>query len=169
VHVRGISQKGVAAEPRFVIDGHLGRLNAGLRMLGLDCMYGANSPDTDLAESSVRENRILLSRDRRLLMRKAIVNGYLVRSPIPRAQLTEVVHRFSLKEWIRPFRRCMRCNELLLPAAKQAVEERLEPLTRLYYDEFSVCPSCHQIYWKGSHFERMQDTIHSLSRPNGQT
>ena len=29
-----------------------------------------------------------------------------------------------------------------------------------YFDEFHICPDCKQIYWKGSHYERMQRFIH---------
>src|SRR5512138_1930190 len=36
---------GADAEPRFVSDGHLGRLSAHLRMLGLDCLYERDYDD----------------------------------------------------------------------------------------------------------------------------
>jgi uncharacterized protein with PIN domain len=149
-------------EPRFIIDGHLGRLNSGLRMLGLDCLYGKEHGDDDLASASIEQGRILLTRDRRLLMRKAIVRGYLVRRLEPAQQLREVMHRFGLAKWIRPFQRCIRCNHLLEPIQKEAVLERLEPLTRRYFEEFRICPSCSQIYWKGSHFAKMQQRIAEL-------
>jgi len=136
-----------------------------LRMLGFDCTYHADTTDPELADTAARESRILLSRDRRLLMRKAVTAGCLVRSLNPPDQLREVVRRFNLLEWIRPFRRCIRCNDLLAPVAKETILDRLEPLTRLYYNEFSQCPSCQQIYWKGSHFERMQRIISSLGNP----
>jgi len=58
-----------------------------------------------------------------------------------------------------PFRRCLRCNGLLQPAVKQEVESRLPPRTKELFNEFHVCPACGRIYWKGSHYERMQSLI----------
>ena len=150
-------------EPRFAIDGHLGRLTAGLRLLGLDCDYSRDISDDELAEGALQSSRFILTRDRHLLMRKAISQGYLVRALDPRAQLREVVARFGLQAWFQPFHRCMRCNGLLRPVAKEAVLDRIQPLTRLYFDDFRVCSSCNQVYWKGSHFSRLQKTVAALT------
>lgn len=150
-------------EPRFVIDGHLGRLASHLRMLGLDCVYQNDHDDSTLAAISVGEGRVLLTRDRRLLMRRSIMRGYLLRSLDPYEQLLEVLRRYGLRRWIRPFQRCIRCNQLLEPVNKEAIIDRLEPLTKLYFDDFRICPACKQIYWKGSHFQRMEKLIASLS------
>ncbi len=97
-------------------------------------------------------------------MRKAVTYGYCLRSLDPLKQLPEVVERFDLAKRIVPFHRCPRCNHPLEPVAKEVVFERLEPLTKLYFDEFQICPACKQIYWKGSHYERMQDLIEQLTR-----
>ncbi len=153
---------GLLGEPRFVIDGHLGRLSAHLRMLGLDCVYQTDFDDEDLVRIGIAESRIILTRDRHLLMHKSVVLGYLVRSLEPDEQLRGVMRRYRLQKWIRPFQRCIRCNHLLQPISKEEVIDRLEPLTRLYFDEFRICPACGQVYWKGSHFEHMQRMISSL-------
>ena len=155
-------QNGCPIEPRFVLDGHLGRLAAYLRMLGFDCLYRNDYEDQELAEILQREERILLTRDRRLLMRKAVVHGYCPRSLDSLTQLTEVIRCFALLKRIAPFHRCLRCNHPLETVPKEAVFDRLEPLTRLYFDEFRICPSCQQIYWKGSHYERMQEIVEKL-------
>lgn len=146
----------------FILDNHLGRLTAYLRMLGFDCLYRNDYQDEELAETAQREGRILLSRDRRLLMRKAVTYGYCLRSLDSLEQLTEVIQRFELTTHIQPFHRCLRCNHPLEPVAKEAILDRLEPLTRLYFDEFQICPACKQIYWKGSHYEKMEKLIEQL-------
>ncbi len=155
---------GFAGEPRFILDGHLGRLAAYLRMLGFDCLYERDYDDPELAEVAQGEDRILLTRDRRLLMRKAVTYGYCLRSLDPLEQLSEVIRRFDLTKKTVPFHRCLRCNHLLEPIAKEAVFDRLEPLTKLYFDEFQICPACKQIYWKGSHYEHMQGLVEQLTR-----
>jgi hypothetical protein len=151
------------AEPRFVLDGHLGRLASRLRMLGLDSLYRNNYDDKELVQVSVDEDRILLTRDRRLLMHKNITSGQLIWSLEPEDQFREVIVRYGLKKWVRPFERCIRCNNPLETVRKEDVLEQLQPLTKLYFEEFHICPACRQIYWKGSHFERMQKIIAGIS------
>ena len=153
---------GCPVEPRFLLDSHLGRLAASLRMCGFDCLYANDYEDTRMAEILAEDPRILLSRDRRLLMRKAVRYGYCPRSLDPGEQLREVVRRFDLAGRIVPFRRCLRCNGPLEPVEKARVLDRLEPKTKLYYDEFALCRSCDQVYWKGSHWERMQRLVEEI-------
>ena len=154
---------GYPGEPRFVLDNHLGRLAAYLRMLGFDCLYQNDYEDSQMAEIARQEARILLSRDRRLLMRKSVTDGYCLRSLDPLTQLTEVIQRFELASRLHPFHRCLRCNHLLEPVGKDEVLERLEPLTKQYFEEFHICPACGQIYWKGSHYERMQNLVDEIT------
>jgi uncharacterized protein with PIN domain len=149
--------------PRFLLDNHLGRLASHLRMLGFDCLYRNDFEDLEMSQIVQREERILLTRDRRLLMRKAVAYGYCLRSLDPQEQTIEVLRRFDLASEIIPFSRCLRCNHPLEPVGKEAVLERLEPLTRKYFDEFQICPACRQIYWKGSHYEHMLELIRRVT------
>ena len=134
-------------------------------MLGLDCLYNNAYEDEELVVISVEQERILLTRDRLLLMHKVITQGYLLRSLNPKEQLHEVVKRFGLTEWVHPFARCMRCNHPLEQVEKETVLGNLEPLTKKYYDEFKLCPACKQVYWKGSHYERMLEAITNIREP----
>jgi uncharacterized protein with PIN domain len=67
----------------------------------------------------------------------------------------EVARRFGLVDRWQPFGRCLRCNALLVTASREEVLDRLEPLTRRYYEDFRRCPGCDAVYWKGSHHARM--------------
>jgi hypothetical protein len=165
IGVRAVEPAGEQfTEPRFVLDCHLGRLASCLRMLGLDSLYRNNYEDRELVQITVDEDRILLTRDRRLLMHKNISSGHLLRSLEPKEQLKEVIQRHGLKKWIRPFQRCILCNHPLEPVRKEDVLEHLQPLTRLYFEEFHICPACRQIYWKGSHYDRMQKIIEGIEK-----
>lgn len=157
-------KNGCPIEPRFLLDCHLGRLTAHLRMLGFDCLYQNDYEDSNMAEIVQREGRILLTRDRRLLMRKIILHGYCLRSLNSLEQLAEVIHRFELIDKIQPFHRCLRCNHPLEVVDKDAILDRLEPLTKQYFDIFHICPACGQIYWKGSHYEQMQGLIEQIKK-----
>jgi uncharacterized protein with PIN domain len=153
---------------RFVSDGHLGRLTRNLRLLGFDVAYCQNADDRQLLEVMVRENRALLTRDRRLLMHAIVQHGYWPRSQNADEQTIEVVRRFDLSELIAPFTRCLRCNAPLEAAAKADIISKLEPLTKIYYDRFRRCPDCKQIYWSGSHFPKLQRRVEEIrSRARG--
>jgi uncharacterized protein with PIN domain/sulfur carrier protein ThiS len=148
--------------PRFVIDTHLGKLAGYLRLLGFDVLYRNDYGDEELAVISSDEERILLTRDRGLLKRKVVTRGYLVRANDPEDQTREVMRRFDLSQLVKPYSRCSRCNGILYPVKKEDIEEDLEPLTKKHYHRFKQCPDCRQIYWKGSHFIRLDDFIQSL-------
>ena len=142
-------------EMRFVLDTHLGKLAAHLRMLGFDSVYRNDCGDEVLAQVSAAEQRTLLSRDRGLLKRSLVTHGYLVREAQPREQLVEVLRRFNLSGSVATFRRCLDCNTLLQAVPKDQISHRLPPETRKHYDEFHVCTGCNRLYWKGSHYQRM--------------
>ena len=154
---------------RFVADGHLGGLTRNLRLLGFDVASPKNADDRQLLDVMSRENRALLTRDRRLLMHAIVQHGYYPRSQNADEQTIEVIRRFDLLELIAPFTRCLRCNAPLEQTTKAEIIDKLEPLTKIYYDQFRRCPECKQIYWSGSHFPKLQKRIEEIrSRAQGQ-
>jgi uncharacterized protein len=152
-------------EPRFVLDIHLGRLAAYLRMVGLDALYEQAFGDEQLAAVSREEDRVLLTRDIGLLKRGAVRFGYFVRETNPRRQLAEVSARFRLERHARAFSRCLRCNAPLRPADKEEVAGRLPGRTRELFQEFLSCPVCERVFWKGGHYERMRRLIDTVAGP----
>ena len=89
-------------------------------------------------------------------MHRIVENGFFPRSQTPFEQTVETIRRFELAPALAPFTRCLRCNGILNRTEKEAVIDQLEPLTRLYYDDFTKCPSCGQTYWRGSHMEKLE-------------
>lgn len=144
---------------RFVCDVHLGRLARRLRLLGFDTWYRTDADDDHLAAVAVGDERVLLTRDRELLMRKVITHGYCPRSDDADVQTAEVLARYDLLGVIEPLTRCARCNGLLHPVAKSTVREHLPPRTRIEHDRFVQCADCGQVYWPGSHTARIADFI----------
>jgi uncharacterized protein with PIN domain len=147
---------------RFVLDIHLGRLAVYLRLLGFDTLYRNDYDDATLAELSHQEQRVLLTRDRGLLKRRLVDFGCCVRENKPKQQLISLLHRYRLGDEIEPWRRCLRCNELLEPVDKAEILEQLEPKTQRYFDDFQRCKGCGQIYWRGSHYDHMQTLIDQI-------
>ena len=146
----------------FVADGHLGTLARNLRLLGFDVAYDSQAEDRQLLTIMKRENRALLTRDRRLLMHAVVETGYCPRSQDADEQTVEVIRRFDLLLCLAPFTRCLRCNAPLQKVSKAEVIERLEPLTKLYYEQFRRCTGCGQIYWAGSHFSKLQKRLEKI-------
>jgi uncharacterized protein len=146
-------------DPRFVLDVHLGTLTRRLRLLGFDCWYRTDTDDAELARVAVDEDRILLTRDRQLLMRRVITHGYCPRSSDPDTQALEVVRRYHLGTRIDPFTRCVNCNGELVHIPKAEVIDELPPGTRLAFDDFARCDDCGQVYWPGSHLEAVDDFL----------
>jgi len=154
------------AEFRFILDVHLGKLAAYLRMAGFDTLYNNDAPDDKLADISAAEGRILLTFDRVLLKRSSVVYGYCVRSRDPAMQLKEVLKHFDLFGHLQPFERCMRCNTVLQTVPKEEVLNRLPEKVRDSLNEFHLCKGCDRIYWKGTHYRRMSDFLKGLVEAN---
>jgi uncharacterized protein len=159
------SQATLGDEPQFVADAHLGGLARLLRMLGFDTLHDPGIHDAEIRRLAGAERRIVLTRDRELLKCSDIVQGAYVRALKPDAQLLEVCARFGLAGRARPFALCLHCNARLEPAAKEAVADRLPQKVAERQHDFMRCPACDRVYWRGTHYERMQEKIQALLRP----
>lgn len=153
---RGL-QQAPTLPPRFVLDVHLGALARRMRLLGIDTTYEAEADDDDLVRRSNAEQRVLLTRDRGILHRRALQWGAHVNHQSVEEQLREVLERFAPP--LHPWTRCPRCNGELAPVSKAEVANDLQPGTRRTYDEFRRCPGCGQVYWRGAHRDRLQDLV----------
>ncbi len=149
---------------RFIVDANVGKLARYLRMIGFDAAYGSDWDDETIIRRARREERIILTRDRAMLRHGDVTHGYWLRSTDPEEQLQEVVRALDLSESVRPFTRCMVCNVELEPVEKDDVVDRVPPAVSEAFDEFTRCPGCRRIYWRGSHYERMERLLEGFSR-----
>jgi uncharacterized protein with PIN domain len=141
----------------FLLDVHLGALARRLRLLGIDTAYDRDADDDQLVEQAEREDRVLLSRDRGLLMRRALRRAAFVRGQDPDDQLADVIGRF--RPPVQPWRLCLACGGTLVPVPKAEVADQLEPGTLRTQERFSRCRSCGQVYWHGAHDARLQQLV----------
>jgi len=151
---------------RFVADAHLGGLARLLRMAGFDTLYDNNFGDAEIAALSSSQNRIVLTRDRDLLIRKEIVVGCYVRRLKAEDQAQQVLLRYRLAPQARPFSLCLACNAPLHAVAKSEVESGLPPRVRDLHQDFSRCDRCGRVFWKGSHWQRMDALLRRLLKPD---
>jgi len=147
---------------RFLADAHLGKLAGYLRMLGFDTLYQNAWHDAELVRISSAQRRILLTRDRALLMHRALTHGCFIHPVSPREQLAYLVGRLDLCGSIRPFRRCMRCNGTLDLLAPDQIPASVPVRVRMRHDAFLRCAQCRQVFWKGNHYRAMREWVNSL-------
>lgn len=148
--------------PRFVLDGHLGRLASLLRMLGFDTTWERNPADEGLAQISSNEDRVLLTRDLGLLKRTLVRRGAFVRATQHLAQGREIVSRFSLQASARPFTRCLACNGLLAPVSQAEAIQRVPQGVLERHVHFLGCVACSRLYWSGTHHAQMKSVVAEL-------
>ncbi len=154
-------------DPVFIADVHLGTLSRYLRLLGFDVTYDSTLDDPEIVRRAVAQRRIILTRDRVLLHAKVIVHGCCLHSDDPLEQLGEVVSRYDLKHSARPLTRCLVCNGTLREVSKERILDRLEPKTKIHYDTFRQCDSCGKVFWRGSHFGKLDKVLRII--PGGET
>lgn len=157
----------VLRESRFILDVHLRKLARLLRLLGFDVDYREYRDAPELAEISYRGKRILLTRDRQLLKQKKVDRGFIIRNTNAEKQVLEVLERLDLWSWIRPFTRCIECNGMVEPLSVtgsrfEKEKHRIPEGVLLWCSEFYFCDSCGRIYWKGSHYDRLQHKIDKI-------
>jgi len=154
--------------PFFILDVHLGKLAVNLRMLGFDADYSNDRDDDELTRLTCSRNTekrmILLSCDRGLMMRRGITAGMLIRSRDPIEQAAEVLRRYNLCEYTNPFTRCFNCGGLLKSAGglddlSEGERGRLPKGVVKWCRSYTRCMGCGQLYWEGSHFERLYEKV----------
>jgi uncharacterized protein with PIN domain len=151
--------------PRFIADCNVGRLARWLRALGYDSSYHAQVGDAELVREAAAEDRVLLTRDRDLMKRRAIQTGIvraiLIKDDDVRAQLRQVFAELAL-DLDRSLTRCIECNSELVPREAESVAQRVPPFVRQTQTRYSECLTCGRIYWAGTHWQRMHQVLAGL-------
>ena len=146
---------------RFVADIHLGKLVRLLRLTGVDTAYSKTPNDKQIVECAVREQRGVLTRDIELLKHGELDFGfgYWLRSTDPDSQILEVIDYFELHDHLAPFTRCLSCNGNLKSVSLQNVSHRVPENVRAWCTEYVQCNRCNKVYWKGSHYDKLQKKV----------
>lgn len=154
---------------RFLADAHLGQLARNLRMFGFDVLYRNDYSDAEVARIAVEEDRIVLTRDRDLLIRKEIVHGCYLHAVSLEDQMVELATRFELARNARAFSRCLVCNGALRVVGKETVAHRVPAHSHASFERFHECEACAQVFWEGSHVVRMRERIERILQRSGRS
>ncbi|MGB9716068.1 MAG: Mut7-C RNAse domain-containing protein [Thermodesulfovibrionales bacterium] len=129
----------------------LGRLARWLRLLGFDTLYDSSISDSRLIRIAKEQERIILTRDTRLVKIKGIQNYLLIISNEPFKQLHEVINTLHLKDF-QPLSRCVICNGRLIRVLdKNEIRDSVPEYVFYNFHNFLKCCMCNKIYWQGTH------------------
>jgi len=148
--------------PMFVADVMLGRLAKWLRIAGFDVLYSNRFSDDELVALSRQEGRILLSRDTRLLVRKAVQRFIFLESESIQSQLRQVFEDARITGLPGALTRCLSCNDLLMEITREHVRGRVPPFVFATQPSFKSCPKCEKVYWAGTHRRSVMRMLETL-------
>lgn len=147
---------------RIHCDAGLGGLARWLRASGCDAFWRQDITDAELVRETQQLGGILLTTDSMLLDRRPIVRREIRAIWIPptltiHEQLRYVRAELNLPQTAEP--RCMRCGGELAEINKEAARDRIPPRTYKWLDEFYECTACRQLFWHGTHWQRIQSEL----------
>jgi uncharacterized protein with PIN domain len=145
---------------KFLADAMLGRLAKWLRILGHDTAYFPHAEDRELVRLARAEGRLLLTRDGELARRRGL-RSLLVESESFEEQLEQLLRDLDLAGE-RPPPRCVHCNTILEEVGKETVKETVPPYVFRRHSNFTWCPKCDKVYWRGTHWRRMRERIDEI-------
>lgn len=156
---REYSPQNQRSQTKFIADAMLGRLAKWLRILGYDTLYYPEIDDRELIMRSVEEDRLILTRDTRLIKWRIARRHLFVREDDVRNQLRQVIAELGLDTSSLLFTRCCECNGELAPFEKGDALGRVPVYVYQTQEKFSICSNCKRIYWKGTHYARILEEL----------
>jgi uncharacterized protein with PIN domain len=156
----------MADTPKFVVDHNVGKLARWLRLMGYDARFFRGGSDAELVTIALKEGRIIVTRDTRIMQRRLVTNGklkaLLIESDQPLKQIRQLIDSLHLDYRFNPFSLCPECNQPLVERRKAEVKELVPPYVFKTQDQFRQCPSCQRIYWRGTHWRAMTQRLEGL-------
>jgi uncharacterized protein with PIN domain len=152
---------GSSEDLKFAADRMLGRLVKWLRVIGQDVIYGPHLTGYGLIHAARRENRLILTRDRRL-KKKQPPEFILIESDHYVDQLLQVIETCHLRPLKSLFTRCLICNTPLRPKGKDSVKEMVPPYVFSTQEKFFWCSECQRVYWPATHHRRMMEELRKI-------
>ena len=144
---------------RFVADCMLGKLAKWLKILGFDTAYFSKIEDEDLLIFAQSESRVLLTRDNELIEKSGKISALFINSEKWSEQIQQVLDEYNLKGKTKPNSRCIECNTVLKNLPKERAKNLVTPFIYKNANDFSLCPECGRVFWKGTHHRNMEEKI----------
>jgi uncharacterized protein with PIN domain len=145
----------------MLADRMLGKLARFLRMAGQDVEYVREGDPLEIARRAALENRVLLTRDRKLATRKDHGEVLFIESRYPYYQTRQVVRELKL-EVNADFRRCFEDNGTVQEISSEDAKTFVPPYVLESAHTFYRCERCANVYWNGSHVTAMREMVASI-------
>ena len=148
---------------RFIVDHNVGKLAKWLRVMGYDTLFFNGSNDSRMIATALAEERVILTRDTQIMQRRVVTKGQLkailIKSDRPELQMHQVIETLNLDCQFRPFTICLECNQTLVVRSKEQVKDLVPPYVFRTQSQYMECPTCHRIYWRGTHWQAMTERL----------
>jgi len=153
----------LAGAVKFMVDHNVGKLARWLRIMGYDALFFNGGSDSRMIATALAEGRVLLTRDTQIVKRGVVTRGHLkavlIESDISELQMRQVIKALNLDCRFRPFTLCLECNQPLVARSKEQVQKLVPPYVFQTQRQYMQCPSCHRIYWRGTHWQAMMEKL----------
>lgn len=159
-------------EVKFVTENNVGKLARWLRLIGYDTLLFKQKDDVQMIKTALSEGRVILTKDTQFMKRRLVTNGklktVLVEQDDPKLQLQEVMKTLNLNYHFKPFSLCLECNQVLIARDKEEVKNLVPTHVFETQTQYTECPACHRIYWKGTHWLAMLKRLEDLQVGSGE-
>jgi uncharacterized protein with PIN domain len=158
----GMQRDSKENKPRVACDAMFGGVARRLRILGVDASYTPGIEDGALVEHAVAEGRVLISSDGGMFERRLLASGELpgVRVPIGLSLDEQVAFVVRTLRLVPDEPRCANCNGDLMAVQRSDVADVVPARSLIWARDFHRCTQCGQVYWRGSHWRRL-DRVHA--------
>jgi len=154
-------------EIKFIVDNNVGKLAKWLRIMGYDALLFTEEDDGRMVKLALAQDRVILTKDRQIMRRRLVTSGrlkaVLIEDDDPKEQLRQIVKALNLDYQFRPFSICLECNQNLVERDKEKVRDLVPPHVFKTQDLYMECPSCHRVYWRGTHWQAMSQELEKFT------
>jgi uncharacterized protein with PIN domain len=159
-------------EIKFIADNNVGKLARWLRLIGYDTVLFEKKDDSQMIKTALSEGRVILTRDGQFVRRRLVIDGRLkaiqIKHDDPVLQVQEVKQTLNLNYHFKPFSLCLECNQELIDRDKKEVQNRVPAHVFKTQAQYTECPACHRIYWRGTHWQAMVKKLQELQSRTGE-
>ncbi|HIQ48339.1 MAG TPA: hypothetical protein EYH58_01705 [Aquifex aeolicus] len=146
-------------EMKFYLEENLEKLARWLRFLG----YSAYTIKGKIELKKFPPDGVFITTSRKWYekLNKLGLQAFIVPRHDFELQLCSVIKHFRLRAELT-LNLCAYCSSPLLGVDKEEVKERIPPRVYEEASNFTLCPNCGAIFWKGSHFNRMKKRLKKI-------
>ena len=146
---------------KFILDQNLSQLAKWLRFLGYDTSVYKNLSFQNLCRIAQQEHRIILTRAKGNFRKDLRWPIRYIETDTRLEQLREIKSMLFYSNE-RIMTRCSACNRILRDVNKTYIKDLVPEYVFKEHDDFRLCTNCGNVYWKGSHYENIVNTLKGI-------